>query len=42
MSGMFLVGRFVTVRARNILRSVVRSDWGLPNLTYTRTLNPSP
>ena len=39
---MFLVGRFVSVRTRNTLRSVVRSGWGLLNLTYTRTPNPSP
>ena len=42
MSGMFLVGRFVSVRARNTLRSLVRSSWGLLSLTYTRTPNPSP
>ena len=29
-------------RARNILRSVVRSGLGLLSLTYTRALNPSP
>ena len=38
----FLAGRFVSVRARNTLRSVVRSGWGLLNLTYTRAPNPSP
>ena len=42
MSGMFLLGRLVSVRARNILRSVVRRHWGLLSLTYTRTLNPNP
>ena len=39
LCGIFLVGRFVSVRARNILRSVVRNGWGLLNLTYTQMLN---
>ena len=42
MSGMVVAGRFVSVRARNILRSVVRSGRGLVSLTYTRTLNQNP
>ena len=35
LSGVFLVGRFVSVGARGIPRSVVRSGWGLLSLTYT-------
>ena len=38
----FLAGRFVSVRARNTLRSVVRSGSGSLSLPYTETLNPSP
>ena len=41
MSGMFLVGSFVSVQARNILRSVVQNSWGLLSMTYTRALSPS-